>query len=83
MSSPDIRGTKNSGTKKPKRHPACPGKDKCQFQGCGCSHNAQNSRFSTDHDETSSDLYEVNGVLDASQQLGAASELVTNVRDGV
>lgn len=76
MSSPDIRGPR-----KPKPHPACPGRSRCKIKGC--IHNAPISRFSTDGIADRFGAYPsvrfAGGFL--HQRLGATSQLVINVRE--
>jgi hypothetical protein len=67
MNLPELRGPRI-----PKRHPACPGKSRCQLPSC--IHNAPISRFSAD--ESSVDSYEDDGVRGAYPS-------VTCVREGV
>jgi hypothetical protein len=84
MNLPDIKGPRI-----PKRHPACPGKRRCQLPSC--IHNTPVSRFSTD--EGSIDLYEDDGVPGVCpsgtcvrggvsyQRIDAAPELGTSDRE--
>jgi hypothetical protein len=67
MNMPELRGPRIL-----KRHPACPGKSRCQLPSC--IHNKPNLRFSAD--ESSVDSYEDDGVLGAYPS-------VTCVREGV